>query len=60
MESFTERTFEKLCSFVEDAVVFVDDASCECLHWFGGFKRILEAGALGIRDIKHTKACSHY
>lgn len=55
MEHYGEVNVERILGFVEDAVVFTDNQCCECLHWLGGFKKLLEAGALDVRDIKHTK-----
>ena len=55
MELFNENIFNSLLTLIEDAVVFLDDTSCECIHWCNGFKKLLAAGALDIRDVKHSK-----
>ena len=58
MELFNEDIFNSLLTLIEDAVVFLDDTSCECIHWCNGFKKLLAAGALDIRDVKHSKVGS--
>ena len=55
MDIFNENCFSFLSKLIEDAVVFLDDTSCECIHWCDGFKQLLEGGALDVRDIKHSK-----
>jgi len=55
MESFSHSNLDLLSRVVEDAVVFLDDPTSEYLHWCNGFKKLFEAGALDIRDLKHTK-----
>ena len=55
MELFNKNIFNFLSKIIEDAVVFLDDTSSECVHWFDGFKKLLEAGALDVRDVKHSK-----
>lgn len=35
---------------VNKAVVFLDSASAECLHWAGGAKMLVFAGAINIKE----------
>ncbi|GFS61765.1 hypothetical protein NPIL_661331 [Nephila pilipes] len=41
-----EQLWTEVMKNVKDAVVFMDDAAAECLHWHGGLKRILDSGAI--------------
>ena len=55
MNKFTEANINSLLSLVKGSIVFLDDSSAECLHWCNGLSKLLNAGALDVRDIKHTK-----
>ena len=43
-------------TFVKDSIVFVDHGADEC----NGLSKLLNAGALDIRDVYHTKVCSSF
>lgn len=55
MYEFINSTINSVLTLVNNAVVFVDDATAEVLHWCNGLSKLLDAGALAIRDIKHAK-----
>ncbi|XP_057313042.1 sec1 family domain-containing protein 2-like [Hydractinia symbiolongicarpus] len=57
MYQFINSTINSVLTLVNNAVVFVDDATAEVLHWCNGLSKLLDAGALAIRDIKHAKEC---
>ena len=42
--------WDKISSYVNHAVVFIDNVSAEVLHWHGGLMRLLSAGATDVRD----------
>ncbi|XP_013412242.1 sec1 family domain-containing protein 2 [Lingula anatina] len=44
------HTWTKVCDKVRRAVVFVDDACAESLHWNGGLMRLVNAGALNVKE----------
>ena len=58
MEKFKEDTLYQILTFVKDSIVFVDHGAAECLHWSNGLSKLLNAGALDVRDIYHTKVWS--
>ncbi|CAN7992847.1 unnamed protein product [Ixodes hexagonus] len=45
-ELWEEEVFPR----AKDAVVFLDNAMAEALHWHGGASRLFEAGALAVRE----------
>jgi hypothetical protein len=52
LEQFTNFWWGELCKKVDKAIVFLDDASSECLHWnCGGAEALFKAGALGVREL---------
>ena len=55
METFANDTLNSILKLVNNAVIFCDDKCAENLHWCNGLTQLLEAGALDIRDIKHSK-----
>ncbi|XP_037803217.1 sec1 family domain-containing protein 2-like [Penaeus monodon] len=46
----SEAWWAEACKKVKNAVVFVDNASAECLHWNGGLARLVEAGAKNVKE----------
>jgi len=57
MQRFSEDAIYQVLCLVKNSIVFLDSASAECFHWSNGFIKLLDAGALNIRDIHHTKEC---
>ncbi|XP_014676542.1 PREDICTED: sec1 family domain-containing protein 2-like [Priapulus caudatus] len=51
VSEFINSTWETICAKVDRAVVFVDRSSAECLHWSGGVVRLLDAGAINIKEL---------
>nr|XP_056711395.1 sec1 family domain-containing protein 2 [Euleptes europaea] len=51
VSSFCQRAWEQVLSKVKRAVVFMDAACAESLHWTcGGAGRLLQAGALNVKE----------
>ncbi|XP_067843653.1 sec1 family domain-containing protein 2 isoform X2 [Heptranchias perlo] len=48
--------WEKVCEKVKRAVVFMDAGCAENLHWVGGMSRLLQAGALNIKEFSCFEA----
>lgn len=46
----SEAWWAEACKKVKNAVVFVDNASAECLHWNGGLARLVDAGAKNVKE----------
>ncbi|XP_048381951.1 sec1 family domain-containing protein 2 [Stegostoma tigrinum] len=51
-----DRTWGKVCTKVKKAVVFMDAACAESLHWVGGVDRLLQAGALNVKEFSSFEA----
>jgi len=49
-ESSRKVIEDRLCPFVNNAVVFLDDSSAEVIHWLGGASVLFDYGALDIRE----------
>jgi len=41
---------ERLCPYVHNAVVFLDDSAAEVIHWHGGASALFDYGALDVRE----------
>ncbi|KAI5090421.1 sec1 family domain-containing protein 2, partial [Silurus meridionalis] len=54
--SFPRRMWEKVASRVNNAVVFVDDACAESLHWSGGAELLFDAGARNVKRFSSFEA----
>ncbi|XP_015745736.1 sec1 family domain-containing protein 2, partial [Python bivittatus] len=51
VSSFCQQAWEQVFTKVERAVVFMDSACAESLHWAcGGVSRLLQAGALNVKE----------
>ncbi|XP_053114297.1 sec1 family domain-containing protein 2 [Hemicordylus capensis] len=51
MSFFSHQAWEQVCAKVKRAVVFMDPACAESLHWAcGGAGRLLQAGALNVKE----------
>lgn len=54
---FPLRSWDKVLSKVNKAVVFMDDGCAEALHWCGGAAALLEAGARNVKEFSSFEAC---
>lgn len=45
-----DRWWNDVCSHAKSGCVFIDDAAAESLHWHGGLTRMLDAGALCVKN----------
>ena len=51
--SAAEQSWTEVRSHCKDAVVYMDDAAAECLHWFyggNGIEKFFEFGAIAIEN----------
>ena len=55
LEALEEKVLHQVLSVVSNAVVFLDDHIAECIHWHNGFSKLMNAGALEIRNILEEK-----
>ncbi|KAL4237716.1 Sec1 domain-containing protein 2 [Mactra antiquata] len=46
----SQKHWEKVYSYVNKAVVFIDSTSAELLHWQGGLLKLLNAGAIEVKE----------
>ena len=46
----TDILWEKIGTKCNKAVVFIDKTFAEILHWHGGFKRLVDAGAVAVKE----------
>ena len=51
VSQFSEHWWTEICKKVKRAVVFLDAAACECLHWHGGLVRLQESGAMAVMEL---------
>jgi len=42
---------------MKNAIVYMDDLSCECLHWNGGVASVFKAGAIALREYSAFEVC---
>uniref|UniRef100_UPI00398F63CB sec1 family domain-containing protein 2 n=1 Tax=Pristiophorus japonicus TaxID=55135 RepID=UPI00398F63CB len=54
--SLAHRIWERVCEKVKRAVVFMDPGCAESLHWVGGMSRLLQAGALNVKEFSCFEA----
>ena len=47
----SRQEWNKVCGKVNKAVVFLDSASAESLHWHGGAMLLFNAGALNVKEL---------
>ncbi|XP_078266579.1 sec1 family domain-containing protein 2 [Rhinoraja longicauda] len=50
------NVWEKLCEKVKRAVVFMDAGCAESLHWVGGISKLLQAGAINVKEFSSFEA----
>lgn len=46
-DTWWQEVFKK----VKNAVIFIDNTMCECLHWHGGVTKLFNAGALACKEL---------
>ncbi|XP_076315450.1 sec1 family domain-containing protein 2-like [Tachypleus tridentatus] len=46
-----DHWWTEVCYKVKKSVVYLDNPAAECLHWHGGLLRLLDAGALHVRQL---------
>ncbi|XP_078403962.1 sec1 family domain-containing protein 2 [Cetorhinus maximus] len=56
LTGLAHHTWGKVCDKVKRAVVFMDAACAESLHWAGGMDRLLQAGALNVKEFSSFEA----
>ncbi|XP_038647117.1 sec1 family domain-containing protein 2 [Scyliorhinus canicula] len=56
LTGLAHHTWEKICTKVKRAVVFMDAACAGNLHWAGGIDRLLQAGALNVKEFSSFEA----
>lgn len=56
VKEFSSAWWLEACNRVVGAVVFIDDASAECLHWEGGLFRLKASGAVIVKSLSPFEA----
>lgn len=51
IKNFSEQCWLEVYNRIIGAVVFLDDASAECLHWQGGLLKLLSHGAVAVKTL---------
>lgn len=51
VKEFCKTWWAEVYNRIIGAVVFLDDASSECLHWDGGLFNLLEGGAVAVKSL---------
>ncbi|KAI5635219.1 sec1 family domain-containing protein 2 [Phthorimaea operculella] len=51
VKSFAAESWLEVYNRIIGAVVFLDDASAECLHWDGGLFNLLNGGAVAVKSL---------
>ena len=46
----SEAWWTEACKKVKNALVFIDEATAESLHWSGGLGRLADAGAKNVKE----------
>lgn len=50
------HVWEKVCEKVKRAVVFMDCGCADSLHWVGGISKLLQAGAINVKEFSSFEA----
>ena len=50
--------WDRICSHVNHAVVFIDNLTAEALHWHGGLSRLISAGATDVKEFSSFEVSS--
>lgn len=51
VKEFGKAWWSEVYNRIIGAVVFIDDASAECLHWDGGLFNLLSGGAVAVKSL---------
>lgn len=51
IKEFGKAWWSEVYNRIIGAVVFLDDASAECLHWDGGLFNLLSGGAVSVKSL---------
>lgn len=51
VKEFGKAWWTEVYNRIIGAVVFLDDASAECLHWDGGLFNLLSGGAISVKTL---------
>lgn len=51
VKEFGKAWWSEVYNRIIGAVVFLDDASAECLHWDGGLFNLLSGGAVAVKSL---------
>uniref|UniRef100_A0A2A4J3N2 Sec1 family domain-containing protein 2 n=1 Tax=Heliothis virescens TaxID=7102 RepID=A0A2A4J3N2_HELVI len=57
VKEFGKAWWSEVYNRIIGAVVFVDDASAECLHWDGGLFNLLSGGAVAVKSLSPFEVC---
>lgn len=60
VKEFNNAWWTEVYNRVIGAVVFIDDASAECLHWEGGLFNLMTSGAVMVKTLSSFEVISHY
>ncbi|XP_026736435.1 sec1 family domain-containing protein 2-like [Trichoplusia ni] len=58
VKEFGKAWWSEVYNRIIGAVVFLDDASAECLHWDGGLFNLLSGGAVAVKSLSPFEFCS--
>ncbi|CAG4971455.1 unnamed protein product [Colias eurytheme] len=57
VKDFGKAWWTEVYNRIIGAVVFLDDYSAECLHWYGGLFDLLTGGAVGVKTLSPFEFC---
>ncbi|KAJ8731251.1 hypothetical protein PYW07_004415 [Mythimna separata] len=57
VKEFGKAWWSEVYNRIIGAVVFLDDASAECLHWDGGLFNLLSGGAVAVKSLSPFEVC---
>lgn len=58
LKEFSKAWWSEVYNRIIGAVVFLDDASAECLHWDGGLFNLLFGGAVSVKTLSPFEVSS--
>jgi len=58
LDHFINFWWSEVLKKVKDAIVFIDNAAAECLHWNKcGAQALFNSGALGVKELSPLEVC---
>lgn len=57
VKEFSKAWWSEVYNRIIGAVVFLDDASAECMHWDGGLFNLLSGGAVAVKSLSPFEVC---